>query len=70
MTVSATPSARPGEGMMARPVMTYELAHRAAWDAGNVSMRAAGRTKWNEDDWNAMCAEFERLWPLERDLAQ
>ena len=24
---------------------------------------AAGRSKWNRDDWNAMCAEFSRLMP-------
>ena len=41
----------------------YDMAHAAAWDAGNESMRAAGRTKWNLDDWNAMCAEFSRLMP-------
>lgn len=39
----------------------YDMAHAAAWDAGNASMKAAGRTKWNQDDWNAMCREFSRL---------
>lgn len=48
-----------------RITMTYGLAMAAAKDAANRSMRKAGRTKWNEDDWNAMCAEFERLWPVE-----
>ena len=42
---------------------TYRMAYAAAWDAGNASMRAAGRSKWNRDDWNAMCAEFSRLMP-------
>lgn len=31
-------------------------------------MRSAGRDVWNADDYNAACAEFERLWPLENDL--
>lgn len=44
-------------------VMTYDLAHRAGWDAGNRSMKTAGRTVWNEDDYNACWAEFNRLWP-------
>lgn len=41
----------------------YKFAHSAGWDAGNRSMRKAGRSKWNDDDWNAACAEFERLYP-------
>lgn len=43
--------------------MTYKLAHAASWDAENRSMRAAGRTRWNQDDWNAAAREFERLVP-------
>lgn len=41
---------------------TYEIAHKASQDAGNRNMRAAGRSKWNEDDWNVAAAEFERLF--------
>ena len=41
----------------------YDMAYAAAHDAGNAHMRAAGRSKWNLDDWNAMCAEFSRLMP-------
>lgn len=37
---------------------------RGAWDAGNRSMRAAGREHWNEDDWDAMCSAYNKLWPL------
>ena len=44
-------------------VWTYELAMAASRDAGNRSMRAAGRTAWNEDDWNVAVATFERLYP-------
>jgi hypothetical protein len=43
--------------------LTYEIASRAAWDAGNRSARAAGRAEWDEQDWNAAAEEFERLWP-------
>lgn len=43
--------------------MTYELAHAAGIDAGNRSMRKAGRKHWNEDDYNVCVAESDRLWP-------
>ncbi len=42
--------------------ITYALAHAAARDAGNRSMRKAGRAAWSVDDYNAACAEFERLY--------
>lgn len=29
------------------------IANAAGRDAGNRSMRRAGRSAWNEDDWNA-----------------
>ena len=41
--------------------MTYELAMAAGQHTGNCSMRQAGRTCWNRDDWNAACREFNRL---------
>ena len=37
------------------------LIRASAHDAASMSMRAAGRTKWNDDDWNAMCETQERL---------
>ena len=43
----------------------YDMAHAAAWDAGNRSMKGAGRSKWSVEDWNAMCSEFARLMPEE-----
>lgn len=43
--------------------MTESLARAAAQDAGNRSMRKAGRKAWNMDDWNAAWDEFDRLWP-------
>ena len=49
---------------MALIVMTREIAQAASWDAANRSMRAAGRTAWDEDDANVAWAEFNRLWPL------
>jgi hypothetical protein len=44
---------------------TRELARSAAWDAGNRSMLAGGRAKWNHEDYNAASAEFARLMPME-----
>jgi hypothetical protein len=41
---------------------TYAEAMAASRDAGNKSMRAAGRTAWNDDDWSAAKAQFERLF--------
>lgn len=41
--------------------LTPQMVRAAAQDAGNRSMHKAGRTSWNEDDWNAACAEFKRL---------
>lgn len=43
--------------------MTYKLAMAAGQDEGNRHMKAAGRSTWNEEDYNAACEEFERLWP-------
>ena len=48
---------------MAKPItMTYSLAMAAGQDAGNRSMRRAGRSKWDESDWNAAAETFARLW--------
>lgn len=47
---------------MKRIVMTEQLARAAATDAGNRSMRANGRERWNQDDFNAAASEFNRLW--------
>ena len=32
--------------------LTSDLAYAAGTDAGNASKRRAGRSKWNEDDYN------------------
>ncbi len=50
--------------------MTKSLVRAAAFDAGNRSMRRVGRKAWNEDDLHAAVAEFNRLWPEERELAE
>jgi hypothetical protein len=41
--------------------VTYEIAMAAGRDAGNRSMRAAGRTSWNEDDYDAAARLAARL---------
>ncbi len=48
--------------------LTQDLAWAAATDAGNRSMRAAARSVWSEEDFNAAAREFNRLWPLENDI--
>ena len=52
--------------------MRFTLDRRLAWaaatDAANASMRAAGRSAWSDEDWNAAVETFDRLWPEERDL--
>ena len=48
-------------------VLTRKLAWAAATDAGNRSMRHAGRTVWDEEDFNVAAAEFDRLWPEGRE---
>ena len=47
--------------------MNYEIAMAVAADLTNRRMLKAGRKKWNRADWNAMCDEFNRLWPLCRE---
>jgi hypothetical protein len=42
---------------------SYQLAYAAGMDAGNRSMRRAGRKKWNDRDYAAAVKEFERIWP-------
>lgn len=39
------------------------LAFAAAAQAGTRSMLAAGRVTWTEEDWNAVRAELDRVWP-------
>ena len=46
-------------------ILSEKIARAAALDAGNRSMRKAGRTSWNEQDRNVAIAEYNRLWPEE-----
>jgi hypothetical protein len=45
-----------------------QIARRAGQDAGNRSMRKAGRKQWSQADWNAATREFHRV--LGTDLAE
>jgi hypothetical protein len=47
-----------------KPVLTKELANAAARDAGNRSMRAAGRAAWSQEDYNVASSEQNRLYDL------
>ncbi len=44
--------------------MTRDLAFRAGVDHGNRSMSAAGRSAWDDQDYNAAILMFNALWPL------
>ena len=44
------------------PAEMRDLAYAAGHDAGNRSMWAAERPRWNRDDWNAALAAFEKLY--------
>lgn len=50
--------------------MTYDLAHRAATDAANARMRAAGRTHWNTVDAEVARRTLDRLYPVKVQLAE
>ncbi len=54
---------------MTRIQMDRKLAHAASTDAGNRSMRAAGRTAWNLDDRHAAVVEYDRLYPESAEIA-
>lgn len=45
---------------MRRRPLSEPLARAAATDAGNRAMRAAGRTSWTVDDYNAAVRVYER----------
>jgi len=55
---------------MTKITITREIARVAAMDAGDRSMRQAGRTAWNREDYNVMIEEFNRLWPEEFDIIE
>lgn len=41
--------------------LTLDLARAAGMDAGNRSMRKAGRKHWNEDDFDAAATVYNHL---------
>jgi hypothetical protein len=45
--------------------VTRAIALAAGHDAGNRSMKRAGRVKWDETDWNAAADTFAALYPSE-----
>lgn len=45
--------------------VTHTLAMAAGRDAGNRSMRAAGRTSWSREDWNAAAAVTRKMLGVE-----
>ena len=48
--------------------LTREVAWWAARDAGSRNAREHGRKAWNEEDLECCAVEFDRLWPLSKDL--
>ena len=57
------PANRHGKHRM-RIELNEQLIAAAGMDAGNASMRKAGRPHWNEDDYNAACRAAAPLWGL------
>ena len=49
---------------MAHPTLTVEIARAAGTDAGNRSMRKAGRQRWNDDDFNVAAETTMRFTVL------
>lgn len=54
-------SARGRADDMPNMTLTRQMAYDAGRDAGNRSMRHAGRSAWSEADWNVAAEEHERL---------
>lgn len=48
-------------GVEMKIILTKEIAYAAGHDAGNASMRKAGRKRWNEEDWNQAAKVTNRL---------
>jgi len=48
--------------------MTEDYARAAGTDAGNRSMRAAGRRAWNDEDYNIAALTHLRWTPMDEDL--
>jgi len=50
--------------------MTQAIARSIARDAGNRHARAFNRQSWNENDYSVAVSVYNRLWPVERQLAE
>ena len=50
--------------------MNKDLAWAIACDTADRNMKEHGRTKWDEEDYIVGGREFDRLWPLEKDLGR
>lgn len=50
--------------------MTHALAMSIGLDAGNKSMRKAGRSKWNYGDWNVCVAAFNKAMGIKSDTRE
>ena len=50
--------------------MTKDLARAAGYDVAQRNMRTNGRKKWNAEDYHLGAIEFEKLWPLNKDLKE
>ena len=48
--------------------LTREIAWAASGDKANRVMRKGGRSVWSRGDYDVMVAEFDKLWPIERDI--
>lgn len=66
--VEGFPSAVKGLEMSIK--LTRDIAWAAATDAGNLSMRRAGRTGWSKDDYQEAVDMFHRFWPEEREIEE
>ena len=49
------------------PTMTRPIAYAVGFDAGNKSMREAGRDRWNEDDFNAAAEATRKALKMTED---
>lgn len=63
MSVQHTPSPVAFLGSMPLDAaQATRLINASGQDEGNRSMRAAGRSTWSEEDYNAACAHTDRLF--------
>uniref|UniRef100_A0A6M3JZ73 Uncharacterized protein n=1 Tax=viral metagenome TaxID=1070528 RepID=A0A6M3JZ73_9ZZZZ len=49
--------------------MNQKIAYAIGWDAGNRSMKKAGRTSWNDTDKEAAITAMNQAYPEKQYLA-